>query len=586
MRVSLNTALLGLVAVVLVVGLVPAGLLLDRRLVAALEQGVRDDLSSAPLVLRARFEDQASARMMHARDISVAPGLAEAITVGDSAAAVAFAVAVADAFPGESAVVVDASGESWVGPTLPESLLDLTRDGQMPVLVVKSGEELGTAALAPVKIGDEWAGAAGVWVPMDMDEAAQLSALTRSDVLLTGPDETLAAYTGRGEAAMGLFGLLTDQPVTEEVRELDLAGARYLLVNASLPGGARASFVRSLEDELAVVPTLRAVGAGVFGLALLIALVVGAWVAARLARPVSSLASAAARISEGDFNATVDHSAVAEVEQVAEAFEVMRDALAARIAELGAANEKLEDRQERLSVLQAELVQRDRLSAASRLLAQLAHEVRNPVASVRNCLEVLRRRVDDDEEASELADLAIDELLRMHELTEQMLDLNRPRTANGDCDSAAVAEDVAALVRMGLGDRDIDVVVSAPESVPTEISADALKQILLNLVQNAQEAVGEQGHIEIQVGPAGPNARIDVSDDGTGIPDDVLSQIFDPFFTTKADVRGVGLGLFTAAGLARSHGGRIAAANRAEDGGARLTVEIPLVSHLAAEVSA
>ena len=72
-------------------------------------------------------------------------------------------------------------------------------------------------------------------------------------------------------------------------------------------------------------------------------------------------------------------------------------------------------------------MQRDRLGAAGRLVAQLAHEIRNPIASLRNCLELIRRRVDDDPEAREFADLAIDELLRMHELAEQMLDLNRPR---------------------------------------------------------------------------------------------------------------------------------------------------------------
>ena len=123
-------------------------------------------------------------------------------------------------------------------------------------------------------------------------------------------------------------------------------------------------------------------------------------------------------------------------------------------------------------------------------------------------------------------------------------------------------------------------------SAQAEIGDDALKQILLNLVQNAQEAVGDSGRIEIHVGRAGPNVRIDVTDDGTGIPDDVLSQVFDPFFTTKEGANGAGLGLFTAAGLARSHGGRIAAANRADGGGARLTVEIPLVPALTAEASA
>lgn len=586
MKVTLRSALLGLVLLVLLVGLVPTGFLLDRRLTAALEQGVRDDLASAPLVLSERFQNLAAARMMHARDVATSPLLAAAVASGDSAVAVAGANGAASAFPGESPVVVGPDGRSWIGPTMPAHLLDSTRFGSMPVMVVKSADELGTVALAPVKIGDEWMGAAGVWIPMGTEEAAQLSVLTRSDVLLMAPDEALGAYTGRVEPAMGLFGLLAEQPVGDGVVELELGGERYLVANAHLPGGARVTFVRSLEEELAVVPTLRAVGAGVIALALALALAVGALFAARLARPVGSLAGAASQISRGEFDAVVERSVVAEVDQVAAAFEVMRDALAARIEELRAANVELEDRQQRLSVLQAELVQRDRLSAASRLLAQLAHEVRNPVASVRNCLEVLRRRVSDDEEASELADLAIDELLRMHELAERMLDLHRPHSGGEDCDAAAVAQDVAAVVRLGLDNQDIRVEVSAADSVPARIPVDSLKQILLNLVQNAQEALGASGSITIQVSRVGGNARIDVTDDGPGISDDALPQIFDPFFTTKADIRGVGLGLFTAAGLTRSHAGRIAASNRGDPGGARLTVEIPLADAVAGEASA
>jgi signal transduction histidine kinase len=577
MKVTLNHALLGLVLLVLLVGLVPAGLLLDRRLMGALEQGVRDDMASAPLVLRDRFQNQAGARMMHAREMAVHPALAAAVQAGDSAAAGRLATAIASAFPGELPVVITGGG-SWLGPEIPGHVVDSTRAGSMPVMVVKSGEELGTVALAPVMVDEVWQGATGVWIPMASEEAAQLSVLTRSDVLLMAPDDALAAYTGRAEPAMGLFGLLEQQPVTEEVRDFELDGERYLVVSSFLPGGGRVSFVRALSEELAVVPTLRAVGAGVFGLTLALALAVGVWFAGRLARPVGSLAAAASRISQGDFDASVEHSFVAEVDQVAAAFEVMRDALATRIEELGTVNAELEDRQERLSMLQAELVQRDRLSAASRLLAQLAHEVRNPVASVRNCLEVLRRRVEGDAEASELADLAIDELLRMHELAERMLDLHRPRATEGDCDAAAVAEDVAAVVRIGLGERAVDIEVDAGQPVPTEIPEDALKQILLNLVQNAQDALDDTGRIDIHVEATARNARIDVIDSGHGISSDALPQIFDPFFTTKADVRGVGLGLFTAAGLVRSHGGRIAAANRADGAGARLTVEIPLSS--------
>ncbi len=587
MKISIKSALLGLVALVLLVGLIPAGVLLDRRLVGALEQRVRDELSAAPLVVQDRFAANSGAWMMHARDVAVDPELSAAFRRGAFPEAVNRATEVAESFQGENPVVVLADGSSIVGPSLPAEMVERTRNGEMPVLVVRSGEGLGAVSVSAVTVDGEWSGAAGVWIPMDEREAGALSALTRSDVLLSAPEANLAGYTGRAEPAMGLFGLLNELPPTDEVRELVLENERYLVVSTTLPGDGKATFVRTMSEELAVVPALRAVGASVFGLALVVALLVGVGVAGRLARPVRALGDAAGRISDGDFETPVERSAVAEVDQVAGAFEVMRDALAARISELAHANEELEERQERLSVLQAELVQRDRLSATSRLLAQLAHEVRNPVASVRNCLEILRRRVDGDDEASELADLAIDELLRMHELAEQMLDLHRPRATEGDCDASTVAQEVAAVVRVGLGDRELDVEVVSPDrEVRVDIPADALKQVLLNLMQNAQDAIEGTGAIEVRIDEVGANARIDVVDNGPGISSDALPQVFDPFFTTKADVRGVGLGLFTAAGVVRSHGGRIAAANRADAAGARLTVELPLSNEAMAEATA
>ena len=577
MTVSLQRTLLGLVVLVLLVGLVPAGVLLDRRLLSSLEDGVRAELLAGPLVLQDRFQNQAGMRMMHALEISASEILTTAIRNADTARAVEEATRISEAFAGELPVVIGPDGASWAGPILPAAVVDGTRGGDAPVLVVNTPGQLGTVALAPVGMPD-WEGAAGVWIPMETQEAIQLSALTRSDVLVTGPDGTLGAYSGRAEPAMGLFGLLSALPESDVVEELIWEGERYLVVTSSVPGGARVTFVRTLSEELAIVPALRSVGLLVLGISALFALVVGGWLATRLARPVRSLAGAAQQITEGNFNAPVEHSAVSEVEQVASAFEVMRDALAARIAELSDANWALEDRQARLGMLQAELVRRDRLSAAARLLAQLAHEIRNPVASVRNCLEILRRRVADDPEALDFADRAIDELLRMHELAEHMLDLHRPRVQNGDCDAVAVAEEVAHLVRIGLGDRRVSVTVESDGAVQVPMPTDALKQVPLNLVQNAQDALGPEGNIGIRVTSDGQRATLVVTDDGPGIDDAVLPDVFDPFFTTKADVRGVGLGLFTADGLARTHGGRITAGNRTDGTGAVLTVEMPLVS--------
>jgi signal transduction histidine kinase len=171
--------------------------------------------------------------------------------------------------------------------------------------------------------------------------------------------------------------------------------------------------------------------------------------------------------------------------------------------------------------------------------------------------------------------LATDELLRMHELAERVLDLHRPAPAHlQTCDAAAVARSSAALMRLSLP-TDVVVHVTGRRSQIVSCPPDALKQILMTLMQNASESMGGTGAIEIRIGGSPALGTVEVADTGPGIPADVLPRIFDPFFTTKKDVHGVGLGLFVAEGIARSHGGRMSAENT-EPHGARLSVELPL----------
>jgi two-component system sensor histidine kinase PilS (NtrC family) len=249
------------------------------------------------------------------------------------------------------------------------------------------------------------------------------------------------------------------------------------------------------------------------------------------------------------------------------------------LAELEEANRELEDRQERLTVLQGELIQRERLASTGRLLAQLAHEIRNPIASIRNCLEVVRRRAQDDPEAQRFADLAIDELLRMHELTEQMLDVHRPRDPESSaCNVTQVAREVASLVRAGApASGDLAVSVVGPDTAQAKIAPDSLKQVFLNLGLNAREAMQDRGPIEIVINFRESEVTAEVLDRGPGIPEEILPRVFDPFFTTKAEVQGVGLGLFTAEAVVRTFGGQIRASNRSDGPGARFTVRLPSV---------
>ena len=146
MKVSLKSALMSLVLLVALVGLVPAALLLDQRLRDALEQGVRDDLASAPLVLAERFANQAGARMMHAKEMSSHAAVVAAMAGGDGVAAMALAAEVASAFPGEEPLLVDADGRGLLGPPVPAELLDATREGGMPVVVVDTPDGPATIA--------------------------------------------------------------------------------------------------------------------------------------------------------------------------------------------------------------------------------------------------------------------------------------------------------------------------------------------------------------------------------------------------------------------------------------------------------
>jgi two-component system NtrC family sensor kinase len=270
-------------------------------------------------------------------------------------------------------------------------------------------------------------------------------------------------------------------------------------------------------------------------------------------------------------------SRIAEVANVARQFEEMRTALERQMSQLRTANEALEDRNARLVALQSDLMQRDRLAATGRLVGHLAHEIRNPVANLRNLLELVRRRVADDPQARDYADLAIDELLRMHELAEQMLDLNRPRDpAAQHCDPLAVARDVVRLTTVA-DDGDIRIDVNGGQGLAAGISPDSLKQVLINLVQNAREALVSARTpapaIALTVKGVSDGVEIAVEDNGPGVPQELRTRIFDPFFTTKGAVDGVGLGLFMAEGLVRSAGGRVSLDH--SSGGARFVVELP-----------
>lgn len=587
MKFSLHRSMLLVVGASLVAALLPAGLILDRRLSTELRDKARKDLELAPVLAADRSRTGADALGMRAKDLAATPSLRRAVMGRNVATARRIVRAEKDSTIAET-VLAGPDGVMWDGPDVGDSLVGRALLGTVVVQYRSTEGGLRRVALAPVSAPAESlaalfdrdeipvpGGVTGITLEVGAADAGALAGLSRSEVLILDQDGNLVAASSDSTTADQLAQVARTVSADGQVHSVTIGGRRWWMSGMPLDGAGRVMFARRPDEELAVLPELRRGGVFAVLFALGVALVVGGLFASALVGPVETLAHAADRLASGDHEAPIQRSRIREVDRVGQAFSDMRQTLAAKMGELEHANQELEERQNRLKMLQAEMIRRDRMAASGRLVAELAHEIRNPVASVRNCLEIVRRKLNAEDR--EFADMAIDELLRMHELAEQMLDLNRPVTA-GDptCDPFLVAHNIAELARASTGSRgwSVEVGGTAEPGGEVAIPQDALKQVLLNLVENAREAMTGGGTIEIFVAAHDGVASIDVRDRGHGIPPEVLPNIFDPFFTTKGGVRGVGLGLFIADGIIRRYGGSISADNRTDGPGAVFRIEL------------
>ena len=571
--VSVQSAVLALVAVALMAAVVPAGLAIDRWLARELEARAWRDLALAPQILADRNLAIGDALMMHAKEVAQAPELAAALMARDHERARRLVQDGAREL-NHGPVLVAADGRVWEGPRPPGPLLEATNRGEMPVAVVADTAALYLVSIAAVRHEGAWIGAAGVANPLDAAAAEALAGLTRSDLVLLfapgSPWVASAELSGMPEITRAIRAVAA----TDSVHELRVGGERYLVATGAL-AGATVAFVRDLRRDMSILPRLRRVLLASGGGALALALLLGALLALLLVRPVRGLAAAADRLSQGDFSAPLPATPVRELGRVSQAFDTMRSSLAGRLEELRAANRMLEERQARLAALQSELIRRERVAASGRMAVELAHEIRNPVANLRNCLELLHRRLRGDAQGQEYASLAIDELLRMHELAERMLDLHRPPAAHSEhCNASEIAREVAALARIGAGNA-VAITVVAQGEARAAIPPDALKQVLLNLVQNAREAVPAGLELEITVHAGPVNTSLTVCDNGPGVAPEIRARIFDPFYTTRASAGGRGLGLFVVEGVVRGHGGRVWITEGESGTGACFHIQLP-----------
>ena len=227
----------------------------------------------------------------------------------------------------------------------------------------------------------------------------------------------------------------------------------------------------------------------------------------------------------------------------------------------------------------SQLAAEEKRRLLSRLLARLAHEIRNPLSSLHIHLQLLEEDILplEGEIRGKLGDrlqIVHGEVHRLETIVKQFLRLSSPSELN--LESLKITETVrhlSELLAPEAKSRSIDLRIECPEDLP-ELRADKvqLTQALLNLVINAFQAVEKDGTVELRVERAGNQFLFQVRDSGPGIAPDKLSTVFEPYYTTKPE--GTGLGLWIAQQIALAHSGDVKAASGAE-GGAVFTLRVP-----------
>jgi signal transduction histidine kinase len=348
--------------------------------------------------------------------------------------------------------------------------------------------------------------------------------------------------------------------------QLVAIGSRTYFTRVSdLPArGPRVSvlYFRPVADELRIAKGIQRSLFGIGFVALLLDLVLAAVVARIVARPTQVLAVASARLARGDYDAPLPRDTGDEIGQLARAFGEMRRAIA--------------EREARLRSAQAEMIHREKLAAMGRLVAQLSHEINNPIYNIQNCLEALERRGNPADPNREFLTLAQEELSRMATLTRQLLDQSRPLSdAAQPVNLNAVAQRVITLAEPDLRARGIDLRVELAPGLPQVVAhPEGIHQVLANLVSNACDAMPGGGRLRLLTRADGDAVEVVVEDTGTGISETDLPHIFEAFYTTKPGVTGLGLGLFVSEGIIRGHRGRLSVESTVGQG-SRFIIRLP-----------
>ncbi len=221
---------------------------------------------------------------------------------------------------------------------------------------------------------------------------------------------------------------------------------------------------------------------------------------------------------------------------------------------------RLEASRQQLILAQKQIYQAEKLASVGRLASGVAHEVNNPLNGIKNCLYAIRREPDDMGQTLSYLDLMDEGLNHVELVVQKLLRFSRQESVHRQAINLNEQIDpVLSLLHYRLEQKGVRIELELQVNLP-DIYADRqqIQEVLMNLLINSFDALGDEGQITIKTYSDAPHhVIIEIHDNGPGISAGIADKIFDPFFTTKEEGKGTGLGLSVSLGIIEAHGGGI-----------------------------
>jgi hypothetical protein len=332
-----------------------------------------------------------------------------------------------------------------------------------------------------------------------------------------------------------------------------------------------AGMVLSLAAEKTRLERSRKLFTAYFAIDFILLLVLGSYILSRIVvTPISRLLAATGKITGGQYGQQVRVSGSAELARLAESFNDMSATLLKKEEEVSMHVSALEKANADLRQAREEAIRTEKMASIGLLAAGMAHEIGTPLASIMGYAELASCEQLDSSTIRDYARRISVDCDRIDRIVRGLLDYSRPRVATIEsCDIHRLVVTTIEMLSQQGAFKDIRLATDCDEQLP-EVCVDPhqLQQVLINLLLNSRDAMPAGGKLAVRVKPDSTRRlpgqvtsylRIDVLDNGSGIPEEHLKRIFDPFFTTKQPGKGTGLGLAISARIIEGFGGRIEA---------------------------